>query len=165
MLSGPPPLLAPAAPDLGADAPAAPGLALLTMFGRFLVSLDEWPEDHQIHVDGTGPHAPLTFGRVRTARQVIDILFDPATGQFHCIACQDVGVDWPAGIAPAPDEGSFLHAVVQGLAASAAAALLRSPGLLDIWAWAAPSLARWHRADVCRPRCLRWPGWRCACSS
>ncbi|MDH0863895.1 hypothetical protein [Mitsuaria sp. GD03876] len=165
MLSGPLPLPAHATPDPGPEAAAGSVLSLFTALARLLVSMDAWPEDHHIRLDGSGQRAPPVIGRVTAARQVIDVLFDPTTGQFLSLAVQPTAVDWPAGLGVASAEGSFLGAVVKGLAGSVAAALLQSPQLVEVWSGADPTLARCNRSDNCWQRSPRSTGWRCACSS
>jgi hypothetical protein len=99
---------------------------------RLLMGLDDWPDGHEIRVSGHRRRAPLVHGRVATSKHVIDILFDPSTGRYECTNCQSTAFDLPWVQADA--EGGFIAAVMRGLTATAAMALLEGARLpLAIW--------------------------------
>ncbi|OWQ45813.1 hypothetical protein CDL60_18315 [Roseateles noduli] len=124
----------------------------LTSLIRLLMGLDDWPEDHGILVHSRRHRAPLAYARVATSRHVVEILFDPETGRYDCMNCQSIGVDLPAAIATEP-EGRFIGAVIRGLTAAAAAALLQGAmAVLERWAdWASAADAAVLAHDDCCP--------------
>ncbi|ANH67047.1 hypothetical protein [Mitsuaria sp. 7] len=124
-------------PPNAADAggPALP--TALPSLIRLLMGLTEWPEDHGIRVRGRGQRAPLVYARVALSRHVVEILFDPATGRFECTNCQATGFDLPPSIPDDPRSG-FITAVMRGLTAAAATALLQGATVL-LQSW--PTLA------------------------
>ncbi len=124
------------APEGAGVAPSAG----LTSLIRLLMGLDDWPEDHGILVRSTRHPAPLAYARLATSRHVIEILFDPETGRYDCMNCQSTGFDLPTTI-EAESEGRFIGAVVRGLTATAAAALLQGAmALLEGWSDCAPTV-------------------------
>jgi hypothetical protein len=112
-------------PPLTADPVGAALPAALPSLIRQLTGLADWPEDHGIRVRQRGQYAPLVYARVATSRHVVEILFDPSTGQYECTNSQAIDVALPMSI---PDEaqGSFVVAVIRGLSAAAATALLHA---------------------------------------
>ncbi len=150
---------------------SCPDTGSLAALGGQLVGLGEWPADHCIRVDGVaggpclGRRAALTFGRIATARRVIDIRFDPETGTFECLSCQSTGLELPAWVGLSL-EVQFIGAVLKGLTASVAASLMDLSTLLALWPQdpgappvgadaprGAPTLARCPRSALCSPRC------------
>jgi hypothetical protein len=149
--------------------------------GGLLAGRGERPADHGVRVDGTRPgfgrRSPLTAGRIATARRVIDIRFDPETGGFECLSCQSTGFELPAWLGRSP-EVQVVDAVLKGLAAHVAAALMDLSTLLALWpqdpspdpaeadtARSAPTLARCPRSAPCCPRCHCSIGSRSPCTS
>ena len=111
----------------------------LTSLIDLLMDLGDWPADHGIRVRSAGRRAPLTYGRVATSRHVIEILFDPSTGRYECTNCQSAEFDLSTPIQGGSD-GGFVRAVVRGLTAAAATALLQGAlALLESWPHGAPS--------------------------
>lgn len=138
--------MAPIAPQ-GVGAMTSAGLTSLI---RLLMGLDDWPEDHGILVRSKRHRLPLAYARVATSRHVVEILFDPETGRYDCMNCQSTGFDLPPEINS--DAGrSFVGAVIRGLTAAAAAALLHGAmallGRWADWASAADTVALTHDDD------------------
>lgn len=125
-------------PSSPADSGGSPLPAALPSLIRLLMGLGGWPDDHGIRVCSPGRRAPLVHARVATSRRVVEILFDPSTGRYECINCQAPDFDLPPAI-PKDAQGGFVVAVIRGLTAAAATALLEgATALLSPWPqWAA----------------------------
>ncbi|WP_343641626.1 hypothetical protein [Roseateles sp.] len=164
---------------------SCPDTGSLVALGGQLVGLGEWPADHCIRVHGVaggpdlcrGRRAALTFGRIASARRVIDIRFDPETGAFECLSCQSTGLELPAWVGRSL-EVQFVVAVLKGLTAHVAASLMDLSTLLSLWPQdpgappagaegprGAPTLARCPRSAPCFPRCRCSTGSRSPCTS
>lgn len=136
-LTFPTPPLAVDAGPAGWPSPSALPSALPSLID-LLMDLSDWPKDHGIRVRRVGRQASLTACRVATSRHVIEILFDPSTGRYECTNCQSADFDLPPSVQGESD-GGFVRAVVRGLTAAAAAALLQGAlALLEIWPHGVP---------------------------